>query len=238
VRPLHVGAAVVVVVLSSPLLAGGCPGDPVPCPNATVTQRAPEPGGTVSWAYAGESGSGAPGAAGPTESVRATAGWVDNVARLDPETQTVRLNEWVGVQIPTEAGLIFIDTPLGEIRDWAVGALTVPPVFANPEGPPGNVRVSVPEPDCERCAFCMGVASGAEVEVLEAVGGARPYPEVVSADFRRVYRLRVDVSDVVSYRGSSSGGRVACSSPVSVALDLTFALDASHVEARPDDVCD
>jgi len=222
-------------------LSTGCPNprDPWPCPTVSLRPRTPV-SGTVLWSVGEDSGnltypSGTPGA---YEEGGAVAGGLGNTVRVDPDTQSFVLDDWIVMDPRTDATRLRADFHLGDPRDWEVGSHPIERLYQDRRRPETfwEVRLYFDDTACKSCRSCEAFVNGVAFEVLEAGGSLTPYPEVVSEDFRRRYRVRLDVHDLVGHR-YEDGGPVECASRASLVFDLTFERTSSDFLIEPDRFC-
>ena len=235
-RPLNLNSLpIFALALSSPLLVAGCPPQgSTPCPYAELQASDPEPGGSVHWTFGEDADGGAPE---DTRSIRGGRGQSPYPVFFNDSSGRLPLDEWVALRLETATGDVLVTARLGDPRSWEVGPRSVPATFESYDGPDGQVALSFPDPTCEFPCTCSAYINSLEMEVLQADGESRPFPEVISSDFHRTYRLQLDATDITGYRGSGDS-RTACPATLSVAFDLVFELEADHFVIRPDATCE
>lgn len=235
-QPLKLNSLpVFALALASPLLVAGCPPQgPTPCPYATLQASEPEPGGSVAWAFGEDADGGAPE---DTPSIQAGRGQSPYPVFFNESSGRLPLDELISLRLDTALGDVVVTARLGDPRTWEMGPRSVPATFETFDGPDGQVALLFPDPTCEFPCTCTAYVNGLEMEVLQAEGESRPFPEVISSDFHRSYHVQLDAIDITGYRGSGDS-RTACSATVSVSFDLFFELEADHFVVRPDATCE
>jgi hypothetical protein len=132
------------------------------------------------------------------------------------------------VRCETPTGYVYLALEkLGDPRAWPVGTRTL-------RGAEAGLVLEVA--DCPKDAPCFpckaGVADASvTVVVEEAAGAAAPYPRMVTADYRRTYRIEVDTGP----RSTANG--VSTCSGVAVALSLHLEQTAARYVDNPHGEC-
>jgi hypothetical protein len=111
---------------------------------------------------------------------------------------------------------------LGDARTWPVGDV-VPPTAYVGEDYPSYVADSR---GCQRARNTMGAATGLRIVVEEAVGGIADYPQVVTPDYRRVFRVELDLNETLA---SQEGG--TCGITATMKLSARFVQNSWNFQA-------
>ena len=231
-----VGVMVIGLASAVCLLVAGCTPQscgPSKCPTATYNVRALNDS-TVTWSLAG----------GPPQT---TTGFVTT----DPPTGTDCSFAFGHGQIFPPSGDISVDRLLrtyldvrcggggnggfdlalwvsDDYRDWSAGTLTM-------TVPTGDFEMEffgpVPAYSCTGTVDLRGLVMTVTVET--ATGGRAPYPQLVTSDFVRTFRLDFDTSTATA----TYGGGQACALPIVAQVSLHLTQTAADYVYDADAIC-
>lgn len=209
-----------------------CP--PATCPTATFNVRALEDS-TVTWSFKGSPPQTTTGFVstypppGTDCSFYYSGGQI--VRPVDDRSTERLLQGYFDVRCGggADGGFDFVFSKLGDIRDWPAGTFTM----VAPTGSFGmDYFGSSAANDCNGVAAEMeGVVMTVTVE--SAAGSRAPYPQLVSGDFVRTFRLEFDTSNATS---TSSGGE-SCDFPIVAQVSLHLAQTAADYVFDADAPC-
>ena len=120
---------------------------------------------------------------------------------------------------------------LGDPRTWAVGNVVLPNAFLGQRYP----RYLWDSAGCQTGTTIGGNATGIRVVVEEAAGGIADFPLLVTPDYRRVFRIELDVANTLASNVSGTCGVVAT---MTVSLRLTQTPDDFTVRNQPCGYCE
>lgn len=120
---------------------------------------------------------------------------------------------------------------LGDPRTWAVGNVVLPNAFLGQRYP----RYLWDSAGCQTGTTIGGNATGIRVVVAEAAGGIADFPLLVTPDYRRVFRIELDVANTLASNVSGTCGVVAT---MTVSLRLTQTPDDFTVRNQPCAFCE
>ena len=126
----------------------------------------------------------------------------------------------------------FVVSKLGDTRSWSVGTFTL--TAAN--GSAGSDYFSYTAtagPVLGDCTVANLNGLVMTVTVETATGGAAPYPQLVTADFERTFRLSFDSSTVTP----TMNGGGACDYPVTAQVSLHLTQTAADYVYDPNAPC-
>lgn len=149
----------------------------------------------------------------------------------DPESDEISASERVLVTTGSGESFFAMTLFLDDLRDAQAGASFVvgleddgmSTVLAHPCAPPSHCRAT-------------GDQTGATVTVDLAVGGPAPWPDLVTEDYVRRYRIRYEADDLLVSAASTLDCE-SCTEPLWLSLDLTFERTASAFGLEDDGVC-
>jgi hypothetical protein len=123
-----------------------------------------------------------------------------------------------------DGGFRFVISALGDIRDWSVGTFTL-------LAPPLSVQLEVTGALAPGCGitYLDGVALTIAVET--ATGGPAPFPQMVTSDFVRTFRVDFDSSSVPHTSMPDT-----CDNPLTAHVSLHFtqtAADYIYLSGNP-----
>ncbi len=236
-RVRWMAAALAGIVVAGGLLVTGCSSAPCGiCPLATYDLQ-PLNDGAVTWSFPGS----APETIGvaPGQTANSDCAFENASGKIFPAgdggadfVQGYFALRCVGAGL---GAFNFFVNSLGDFRMWEVGTFTM---AAAPEGVgldyfPGAPRqVAAGPPPCSPAAWFDGIVLTVTVEA--AAGGSAPYPELVTADFLRTFRLDFDTS-TVQPRGNDGA---ACALPFVAQVALHLTQTAHDYGYNPDAACD
>ena len=120
---------------------------------------------------------------------------------------------------------------LGDIRDWPAGTSTL-------VAPPGSITNNFGGSNCGGVRY-DGLALNVTVET--ASGGSAPFPQLVTDDYARVFRVDFDTASVTPQAGVAAGpygnDKTCDDFPMTGAVSLHLAQTRADYAAYPDAVC-
>jgi hypothetical protein len=119
---------------------------------------------------------------------------------------------------------------LGDPRTWATGNIVLPNAYLG-EWYPSYLWDSA---GCQTGKSIFGNATGIRVVVEESAGGIADFPLLVTPDYRRVFRVELDVANTLAGNVSGTCGVVAT---MTLLLRLTQTPDDFTVRNQPCALC-
>jgi hypothetical protein len=227
-----VAAALIGIASAGGLFAAGCssaPGSCGKCPSTSFDLRSLDDS-TVTWSVAGEAPQTitglvpSPPSAGQC-SFRYTKGWIINYSSATHESV---IPGFVDIQCDSVGGGGFdmgIRDP-GDFRGWQASSWQMAAAS-------GGVLADVGPSSGFGCNGLSFDGMELTVTVETAAGGPAPFPQVVSDDFVRTFRLDFDTSTVTPTR---SGG-ATCSVSLSAQVSVHLTQNAADYLADPNASC-
>lgn len=159
---------------------------------------------------------------------------LENVHATDPDTDPVPMNLWLRLALSSGEWFLSLNVYGTELRELEVADS---PVVFTGEAQGTDLRSILVAP-CDGEQTCIGKQSrtGLTVDVEEAVGGAAPWPALVTEDFSRRLRLRFATDDFLG-DALAVENCAPCAEPVPLTFDVVFELTAADFSLHEDAGC-